>query len=564
LYNEKASEFDSKHIENWGEDANGLMILSGLVSAAVAGFLSQSYISFQTNSQDVSAFYLSQIYLLQASLNGSTLPTPAPPVPASKPDFPHVIWFASLMMSFVCAVGATMVQEWIRRYQLLTQLWSSPHRRSARIRASISRDRFLELIPLVLKCLNLLLHLSIYYFLAGLTVLPIYFSDLLTFGVVSICFLLSVAGYLCLFVGIFTHSAIMSPFSWILIYGRDLTAFSMSTLFKVARKIEKSASTRTSTLDADAMSWLLDSLTDEDEFERFLTGIPGFYKSTQVESSAEVLQKTNTDTSPKEILAFMDRSLSSELSELTRQRRIKVSLEAMQTHPYLLQRSFHHALRLCSTKSAIFKSSDFVLLADQYANDEDLNTRLLARCIIAIAINRLEDYYTDAKCWARIVQRRLNWPEDLFHPEQRDSIKLRNLIQLARDLNTPRGPDSDTLPPAEVFDNLLCEACKLDVGNAAPKLQNELCDLWNDLVIAAQLPDQDPVILSTMILILSSIRTTHVSLHHGTGSQAPPSSAHTNDLQNPSSYSPCIGSHRPVTSPNPSATISIAHDSEDI
>jgi hypothetical protein len=27
MYNEKALEFDSKHIENWREDANGLMIL---------------------------------------------------------------------------------------------------------------------------------------------------------------------------------------------------------------------------------------------------------------------------------------------------------------------------------------------------------------------------------------------------------------------------------------------------------------------------------------------------------------------------------------------------------
>ncbi|KAN0135913.1 hypothetical protein V8E53_006365, partial [Lactarius tabidus] len=123
LYNEKTSEFDSKHIANWREDANGLMILSGLVSAAVSGFLAQSYLSFQTNSQDVSAFYLFQIYHLQAALNGShSSPTPAPPVPAREPTSSHLFWFASLVMSFVCAVGATMVQEWIRRFELLTQL----------------------------------------------------------------------------------------------------------------------------------------------------------------------------------------------------------------------------------------------------------------------------------------------------------------------------------------------------------------------------------------------------------------------------------------------------------
>ena len=140
------------------------------------------------------------------------------------------------------------------------------------------------------------------------------------------------------------------------------------------------------------MSWLLDSLTDEEEYERFVAGIPGFYRSTQVEDPAKVLQKTSTDAVPKAILAFMDRSLSSDLPEETRRRRIKVSLEAMQGHPYL-QHSFLNVLRACSTESAIFKSVDFVLLADQYTNDKDVKIRSLARSIIAIAINRLEDYH---------------------------------------------------------------------------------------------------------------------------------------------------------------------------
>ncbi|KAN0135914.1 hypothetical protein V8E53_006366 [Lactarius tabidus] len=311
------------------------------------------------------------------------------------------------------------------------------------------------------------------------------------------------------------------------------------------------------------MSWLLDSLTDEEEFERFLAGIPGFYKSTQVEDPVKVLQQANTDRSPKAILAFMDRSLSSDLPEETRQRRIKVSLEAMQADPYLLRRSFYHALRACSTESAIFKSIDFALLVDQYANDGDLETSLLARCIIAIAINRLEDYQD--RRWARIVQRRLNWPEELFHHEQRDNIKLRNLTQVAQVLNSPRiRSNTHSHKP---FGDLLREVCKLNVGNAAPKLQNAFCNLWNRLVNQAQLPDQDPALLSKKLLILSSIRNVHVSLHPGTESQLPTSPANTNNLdpvlQNPSSYSPCTVRHHPVTSTNPRTYISVAHNSGD-
>ena len=400
----------------------------------------------------------------------------------------------------------------------------------------------------------MLLHTSIYLFLVGLTFLPLYFDDWPTFGVAIVIFVLALVAYGIVVSAWFFHPRSFYFFPLLLIYCRDLISYRpyyfpflrWPTLLWAARKIGDDASTRSSTLDADAMSWLLDSLTDEEDFERFVAGIPGFYKSTQVKDPAKVLQQPNTDRSPKVILSFIDRSLSSDLPEETRQRRIEASLKAMRAHPYLLQRSFHHALQACFTESAIFKTVDFVHLTDQHANDDDANIRSLARCIITIAINRLEDYHVDEH-WARIIQRRLDWPENVFHQhrEQRDSIKLRNLIQLARELNTLR-LDSDTFTP-EVLGHLLREVCKLNVRNVAPKLQNEFCDLWNELVIVAQIPDQDSALVSHIMLILSLIRTVHVSLHHQTESQPPSSSAKINDLdpdiQYPSSYSPCTASH---------------------
>ena len=474
-------------------------------------------------------------------------------------------------MSFVCAVGATMVQEWIRRYQLLTQLWSRPPRSSAHIRASISQDGFLEHVPLVLKLLNTLLHLSIYYFLIGLTALPYSFNDTPIAWVTTICFVLALLGYLLFFTGYVRCRSLLFFCPLLLVYGRDKPTSPsyfrfFPTLLFAAREIKNGASTRTSTLDADAVSWLLDSLAHEEEFERFITGIPGFYKSTQVGHPAEVLQAVNVDTCPKAILAFMDRSLSSDLPELTRQRRIRVSLEAIQTHPYLLQRSFYHALRVYSTESAIFKSVDFVLLADKHANDNDLNIRSLAMCIIAIAISLLEDYHSDER-WAGIVQRRLNWPEDPSPGEQRNSVKLRNLVQLARKLKFLNS-GSDPLLPA-VFRNSLREVCKLDVHDATRNIQKELCNLWNDLVNAAQLPHQDPDLRLNVMLILSSICAIHVALHQGTESRPSTSLPKTDDLdpalQNPSFYFQCTISHHPVTSanPNPNPNTPVAHDSGD-
>jgi hypothetical protein len=185
--------------------------------------LSQSYIAFPTNSQDVSAFYLSQLYQLQASLNGSaSSPTPTPPALAGTPYASYWLWFMSLTMSFVCAVGATIVQEWIHRYQLLTQLWSNPQCLSAHIRASLSRDRFLETVPAFLKSLNLLLHSSIYFFLAGLTFLPFTYGDCPTFRFAIVCFVLAVIGYFFVANGWGFRPCSIFIFPMLLIYGQDL------------------------------------------------------------------------------------------------------------------------------------------------------------------------------------------------------------------------------------------------------------------------------------------------------------------------------------------------------
>ena len=482
-------------------------------------------------------------------------------------------------MSLFCAVGATRVQEWVGRYQLLTQLCSNSRRGSARIRASISQDGFMEFVPLVLNVLNAVLHLSIFFFIFGLVLFVAELGDdILPIMPLALSVVLAVVGYFfpslrsilphfCFHRIPHSRHPILFSFNLLPVYSRDIRAFSFwPTLLGAALQIEKDASTpsRALTLDADAMSWLLDSLTDEEEYERFVAGIPGFYKSTQVEDPAKVLEQANADRSPKAILAFLDRSLSSGLPEEIRQRRIKVSLEAMNAYPYLLQRSFYHALRAYSTESVVFKSVDFVLLADQHANDEDVYICSLARNIITIAIDRLDEDHLANTRWARIIQRRLNWPEDLFYRAQHDNIKLINLIQFARELSL-QGVSSDS--HTQVFGDLPREVCKLNVGNVEPIdriLQNEFRKLWNHLVNNAQLPDQDPALLSNTMLILSFIRDVHVSLHHGTEPQSAPIPAETTSLdptlQNPSSYSLCTV---PVTPANLSTSISVAHDSAD-
>ena len=145
------------------------------MAATVAAFLSQSYLTSQKTSQDVSAFYLAQIYQLQleAALNTGNHSVPSqqtPPVVTPVPRITHILWFSSLASSLSSAVLAILVQGWVRRYLVLAEPQHSTHSR-ARIRAYVSREGSQRLLQLTVEVMTLSLDVSIYSFLSGLVIL---------------------------------------------------------------------------------------------------------------------------------------------------------------------------------------------------------------------------------------------------------------------------------------------------------------------------------------------------------------------------------------------------------
>lgn len=499
-----------------------------------------------------------------------------------------MLWFASLVESLSTAVFATLIQEWVRRYLVLTQPLYSSHK-NARIRAFLILRGSLATFQRTVNYLHGILHQSIFPFLIGLITLTSGGGPFI-FVVVILYITLPVLLYLRFsWTPVFhPHSLFSTPLSGFLL---SLRTIGLSLFRAISRRggidgtrrdanapaevawltwahtvseIEQLAETHSSTLDTWAISWLLLSLSREQEMEQFLAGIPSFYKSTRVENPTEVLRESNTNQLPKAIVGFIDHSLTFGLvPDTTRRRRISVSLKAIQADSYLLQRTFYHALGFI--ESAVFTSVDFVLLADQYINDDDPYIRFLARCIIAVAINRLGDCHAD-ELWAGIVQRGLNWSESSFaeYREQRDSIQLRNLIQLARELNAVH-PGCDDPSTRTIFGYTLCAARQLKVEKAALELQHEFCDLWNWLV-ALDVPRQRPVDRSNAIFTLSLIRNIYVTLHQGTTSRSFALAACTDDLdpvlQKASSYPHCtVSSHVLPPFTNPNANVS-AYDSD--
>ncbi|KAF8257625.1 hypothetical protein EI94DRAFT_1550129, partial [Lactarius quietus] len=97
---------------------------------------------------------------------------PASPPPFTPPTYAiwvNSLWFLSLVISITCALLATLLQQWARRYHKVTQPRFSLHK-NARIRAFFAEGVEKSVLPLVVEALPTLLHLSLVLFFAGLVV----------------------------------------------------------------------------------------------------------------------------------------------------------------------------------------------------------------------------------------------------------------------------------------------------------------------------------------------------------------------------------------------------------
>jgi hypothetical protein len=130
------------------------------------------------NSQDTSAFYLGNIYQILADPNTTISPTSiispvAQPPPFSPPRYAvwvNSLWFMSLVISLTCALLATSLQQWARRYTRVTQPARCSPEKRARMRAFFSRGVDNMDLPLVVEGLPTLIHLAVFLFFAGLII----------------------------------------------------------------------------------------------------------------------------------------------------------------------------------------------------------------------------------------------------------------------------------------------------------------------------------------------------------------------------------------------------------
>ena len=138
---------------------------TGLFSAIVAAFITLSLPQLSPDLGNQAVALLIQLVNISSGVPVVVENTPFE-VPASIIRA-NVLWFLSLIISLSCALLATLMQQWARRYLEYAQHRGRPRKR-ARVRSYMFEGVEKFGLSLVVEAMALLLHSSVFLFFAGL------------------------------------------------------------------------------------------------------------------------------------------------------------------------------------------------------------------------------------------------------------------------------------------------------------------------------------------------------------------------------------------------------------
>jgi hypothetical protein len=151
VYVTEASLHDKDLVERWKSDMDGILIFvriaifinnsaiidrpdlqAGLFSASVTAFIVESYRYLQPDPDNTSLILLTKITQQLAEISaGAQVNSTIPSLPNVQSTAVRVntYWFLSLVFGLVCALAATLVQQWSRNYLQAIERRPAPNKR---------------------------------------------------------------------------------------------------------------------------------------------------------------------------------------------------------------------------------------------------------------------------------------------------------------------------------------------------------------------------------------------------------------------------------------------------
>ncbi|KAI9445699.1 hypothetical protein BJY52DRAFT_1194157 [Lactarius psammicola] len=592
MYLEMASEEDKKMTERWKADADGILIFTGLFSASVASLISVSIQDIRPNPQDTSNFYLANIYhtVSDPSNTSNTLPTSPPTFsPPTYAVWVNALWFMSLVISLTCALLATLLQQWARRYLKVTQPRYGPHKR-ARIRAFFAEGVEKFLLPWAVEALPTLLHISLFLFFAGLSVFLWNVNPTISKLVLSWVGACTALYGCTTFMPVFCHDSpyytpltslvwsivvgipyvISGVLQWFtpLVYLRDgdwdhfggLEESYRKQLVQGAQKTaEETALKSSSEIDTRAFMWTFESLDEDHELERFFSSLPGFRSSKVVDDPLPNLPKEQRWKLFTGLMGLLDRTFSSDsLPAPVKKRRAMICAKAID--PAHIPAAFYGLDRILSYyQDSALLVAEIVQIVRGWANNRDEDTVSVAEATVSSVLARAQQRDNS---WFILASSELGVPELVLrnYATQGDTLSLAILIHVTRQQFRHY---RELSWPSYAFSNVLEAASEFNVQDTSPELQHEFCALWNRIVHKVQ-DDNNGWMAG---FILKPIRHVYIALHQDTDATPARFSATTGNqdeiLRRPSSYPLCdIPGHHPDSIPHihdDSASTTFAH-----
>ena len=477
----------------------------------------------------------------------------------------------SLIISLTCALLATLLQQWARKYITVTQARFSPHKR-AQVHAFFAEGVQALHVPWVVQVLPTLLHLSLFLFLVGVVVFLNNVNDTifeLVLPWACICAVL----YVCItFMPIFRRdSPYFTPLSssvWFIVNGiafvvllafrwsagycnrkavnwlRELEGRYRHSLSQGMQNIiDETAQNSPLRVDGRVFMRTFDSLEKDGDLELFFNGIYGF-RSSKVAAHADPLLFLNRSEKRKlfdELLGFMDRTFSSDfLSRDIKNRRAMICTKAL--NPADIPGAFRWILDkiLSDDEYHGLKTVEFGRVVRDWGSGDIKRTAAVAvQAIVSLILVRARKRDDS---WFALANKQLEVPEPVLRgfAISDNSVSLANLIYITRRLfNLLREGNPLSLGP------IVLEAVSgFDIHDTSLELQQDFCALWNEVV------DRGSPLVAREIL--KYIRHVYFALHKGNAAlNAGPTSVteSTSDLiwflDYPSSYPQCnLPGHR--------------------
>ncbi|KAJ7626787.1 hypothetical protein FB45DRAFT_749703, partial [Roridomyces roridus] len=175
IYVGEAERYDRALVERWRADREGMLIfvccisfhpIAGLFSASLTTFLIESYNNLQPDSGELTVAAIQQ--LVAISLGDTVaVQTPSKFTPTTSAVVCNALWFVSLSLSLICALLATLVEQWAREFLHKTDMRPYPARR-ARIFSFLYFGIKSFHMHTVVDVIPSLIHGSLLLFFAGL------------------------------------------------------------------------------------------------------------------------------------------------------------------------------------------------------------------------------------------------------------------------------------------------------------------------------------------------------------------------------------------------------------